>query len=122
MTRQLDCGVRRRVALLGVLAILIQAVLFGWHHHALAFAADGHQTVAAATNAAVPLVPAAEEDGCEICAALHHLSAAPGEFASLPLPTIAGSAMHLPAFILAAQASERGFYARAPPRAQDHCV
>jgi hypothetical protein len=122
MTLRLDSGARRRVALLGVVAILIQAVLFGWHHHALALPALGDPPIAAVAKAAGPSSPAAAEDGCEICAALHHLSAAPGELVSLALPPIAASAPHLPALVLAARTSDRGFQARAPPRAQHHCV
>jgi hypothetical protein len=122
MIRNLDRRVRRRVALLGVIAILIQAVLFGWHHHALALPAVGDQPIVAVANAATQPSPAAAEDGCEICAALHHLSAAPGELVSLALPPIAASALHLPALVLAARTSDRGFQARAPPRAQHHCV
>jgi hypothetical protein len=121
MTRHLDRPVRRRVALLGILAILLHAILFGWHHHGLVLPAQEQQSVAAASTAN-PSTPAAGEDGCEICAALHHLSAAPGEFASLALPPASGSVVQPPELVLAAGPLHHGFYARAPPRAQHRCV
>jgi hypothetical protein len=108
--------IRRRVALLGILAILFQAILFGWHHHPLAPASRGAEPVAHGQGSA-PLSPATAEDDCDICQALHHLNASPGEFAALPLPAGPASALHLPDFVLADRASELPFQARAPPRA-----
>ena len=70
---------RRRVALLGIVAVLFQAVLFGWHHHELGPASRGSQPIVTVSNAALPLSPASAEDECDICMALHHLSASPGE-------------------------------------------
>jgi hypothetical protein len=122
MTSCRNRGARRRVAWLGVLAVLIQAVLFGWHHHALALPTVGDQPFAAIANPASQPSPAAGEDGCEICAALHHLSTSPVEFASLSLPRIAAAAVHLPELVLVPEASGRAFRARAPPRAQHYCV
>jgi hypothetical protein len=49
------------VALLGILAVLLQAVLFGWHHHALALGTPGGQPVATAASAAAPFSPAASK-------------------------------------------------------------
>jgi hypothetical protein len=110
------------VALLGILAVLLQAVLFGWHHHALALGTPDGQPVATAASAAAPFSPADVEDSCEICAALHHLSSSPVEFASLPAPPIARSAVRLPPAVRAGGTPDRGFHARAPPRAQHPCV
>jgi hypothetical protein len=109
-------GVRRRVAWLGVAAMLFQAILFGWHHHELPPAARGAQPVIVAAGQA-PLSPAAADDDCDICQALHHLSAAPGEFVAVAAPTAAGAPLPLPEPIRISRASERAFQARAPPRA-----
>lgn len=104
------------LALLGVFAVLFQAILFGWHHHDLALPSRGTQPVAFA-NSAVPLSPAAPEDDCDICRALHHLTGAPGEFVALAAPPGSASALPLPDLILAERRSEHAFEARAPPRA-----
>jgi hypothetical protein len=109
----------RRIALLGLLAVLFQAILFGWHHHPVPLASRGAQAIAVAANSAVPLSPADAEDGCDICAALHHLSASPIEFVSLLLPTFVGSAAGFCAISFSVRPSERGFLARAPPRGSD---
>ena len=107
---------RRQVALLGVLAVLLQAILFGWHSHPLPVAPRGSQPIALAANSAAPLSPADAEDDCDICAALHHLSASPIQFVSLPIPGAIGSAIDLRAVAFSVRASDRGFHARAPPR------
>jgi hypothetical protein len=107
---------RRRIALLGCLAILYQAILFGWHHHELALASYGTQPAAHGEGSA-PLSPATAEDDCDVCQALHHLRTAPGEVASLPPPTGAASALALPELVLQGRDSQRAFQARAPPRA-----
>ena len=85
MNEPLRRPARRRVALLGCLAILLQAILFGWHHHELALPSHGAPPAAYAEGG-TPLSPATAEDDCDICQALHHLRAAPGEVALLPLP------------------------------------
>jgi hypothetical protein len=106
---------RRAVARLGVFAILLQAILFGWHHHDLVFA--GSLPAPAVHNAAAQPQAIDDEDGCEICSVLHHLTAAPVEFFAAPLPpplallTDSGD----PAFVT--KAAALAFRARAPPLA-----
>src|SRR5262249_58620196 len=74
----------RTAAAIGILGILFQAILFGWHHHPLAFSARG---VTVAVSAANSQFPAAADDDCEICAALAHHHAAPAIVGpSAPLP------------------------------------
>ncbi len=107
---------RRRVALLGIVAILFQAILFGWHHHDLVLSSRGAQPVVHAAGA-VPLSPASAEDDCDICQALHHLTGAPGETAALAPPLATAAVIQPPAVVLADGAAEKGFRARAPPRA-----
>jgi hypothetical protein len=111
---------RRSLARLGIVAILFQAILFGWHHHPLALGGErGGQPVVTAANSAAPLLPGAADDDCDICAALHHLTGAPGEFVFLALPPIAAAAPNLPDPPTITRAPERGFHARAPPRGSE---
>ena len=106
---------RGRVALIGVAAILFQALLFGWHHHGLAWAARGGPA-ASFYDASRPLPTTVAEDNCEICAVLHHQSASPLAFAAPPAPPATASAVTPPARVFRGRASTRGFHARAPPR------
>jgi hypothetical protein len=105
---------RRRVALIGAVAILFQALLVGWHHHPLAL--PGHGGPAASLYSPTqPLAPSTAEDLCEICAALHHQSASPLAFAAPPMPSSAADAIDLPDRAPIGRAWARGFHARAPP-------
>ena len=116
MTKRLHHrAARRRVALLGCVAILFQALLFGWHHHELALASNGTPPAAHGEGSA-PLSPATAEDDCDVCQVLHNLRTAPGEVASLPLLPGAASALALPELVLQGWGSRRAFEARAPPR------
>jgi hypothetical protein len=107
---------RRRVALLGVVAILFQAILFGWHHHPLVLASHGVQPVAHGQGGA-PLSPTTAEDDCDICQPLHNLSASPVEFTALAPPAAAAVVFHLLDLASAGRDFARAFQARAPPRA-----
>ena len=106
----------RRVALIGLAAILFQAILFGWHHHALALPGSSGP-IASIHGADEPLAPATAEDLCEICVVLHQQTAAPLGFflTRSPSATSAASGSIGPVFICRAVA--RGFDARGPPSA-----
>jgi hypothetical protein len=108
-------ALRRRIAVLGVFAVLFQALLFGWHHHPLPLSSHATQSVAS-TKGAAPLSPVSAEDDCDICAALHHVGASPVDFAAVPMPVATASSLPLPVVVLAARLAERAFQARAPPR------
>jgi hypothetical protein len=102
---------RRPAALLGIFAILLQAILFAWHHHPsplssrvpVIAAAGGHET------------PASEDDECQICFALSYHSIAPIDFVvvpprtdvSLPAPTVQAVSAPVAPYLL--------FRSRAPP-------
>jgi hypothetical protein len=116
VTRQLPRAARRRIALAGVVAILFQAILFGWHHHPLVLAAPGVPPAIHGEGSA-PLSPVTAEDDCDICQALHNLSAAPGEFVSLAPPAGALASPTLPEPVRLGRRSPSAFQARAPPRA-----
>jgi hypothetical protein len=106
---------RRRIARLSVFAVLFQAMLFGWHHHSLPAMARSADPVVSIHHAALPLSPATAEDSCEICIALHHLSASPLDFAEPPLPRIGAAVAYLPDRAFPDRAIDRAFHARAPP-------
>jgi hypothetical protein len=106
---------RGRVALVGVAAILLQALLFGWHHHGLRLAVSG-QSSASVYNDLRQMPAAVTEDSCEICAILHHQNASPLAFAAPPAPPAIASAIGLPAPVFLDRADIHGFHARAPPR------
>lgn len=105
---------RRRIALVGVAAILLQAMLFGWHHHAVALPGSSGP-IATLHSATEPLAPATAEELCEICAVLHQQSAAPLAFVEPPKPSVTAALSDLPSPV-AHNRGTRGFDARAPPR------
>ena len=105
----------RRVALIGVAAILFQAFLFGWHHHAVALP-QSSGPIASVHSATQPPQPATAEELCEICAVLHQQSAAPLAFITPPAPPAIPEAADLAASVFCDRAGTRGFDARAPPR------
>jgi hypothetical protein len=100
---------------IGIAAILFQAILFGWHHHAAAFATRG-SPVTSLHNTAQPFSPAAAEELCEICVVLHHQSASPPAFIEAPTQSATLTANDGPAPVLLDRSLTRGFDARAPPR------
>jgi hypothetical protein len=103
---------RTMTAKLGLLAVLFQAILFGWHHHDLTF--PGRLSMPVFENhSATPQI--ADEDGCEICQVFHHLTAAPAEFPAIepPRTTITDSFDRDPAIVRGTAAA--AFQARAPP-------
>jgi hypothetical protein len=104
---------RAMTARLGLLAVLFQAILFGWHHHDLTF--PGRLPMPVVENQSAAAQIADDEDGCEICQVLHHLTAAPVEFPAIepPRAVIAGSVDRDPAMVRGTAAA--AFQARAPP-------
>jgi hypothetical protein len=104
---------RAMTARLGVLAVLFQAILFGWHHHDLTF--PGRLSMPVIENHSATPQIADDEDGCEICQVFHHLTAAPVEFPAIepPRAVIAGSVDRDPAMVRGTAAV--AFQARAPP-------
>jgi hypothetical protein len=75
---------REAVTFLSICALLLQAMLFAWHHHThlLLFrdaAVSGSVVVAKADPASL------SDDDCQICFALSHYAPAPVDFFSAPL-------------------------------------
>jgi hypothetical protein len=104
---------RTITARFGLLAVLFQAVLFGWHHHDLAF--SGRLPMPVVANPDAPPQAVDDEDGCEICQTLHHQIAAIPDFAARPsahaivVGLDAGDAPFIPHSLVCP------FHARAPP-------
>ena len=104
----------KRVALLGVFAVVLQAILFAWHHHDLAFAGRGAPLTLSAP--ASPDSPATVADECEICIALHHQAAAPLAFMVAPVPGLVAAPRAERERVFLVLAEYRAFHSRAPPR------
>ena len=104
----------RGAALLAIFAILLQAALFGWHHHPFPLSSHGAPTVLVPAG---PSTPVLTDDDCQICFALSHHTASRVDFAAAPasapvrLYLPAADAVWVPArfYVL--------FRSRAPPRA-----
>jgi hypothetical protein len=108
---------RRSTALLGIFAVLLQAALFGWHHHLLPLTPSGAPAVLAAHTSGGDPTPVQADDNCQICFALSHHGAAPVALLAAPvsapvplrLAAVETVWAPLPSYIL--------FRSRAPPRA-----
>jgi hypothetical protein len=107
----------KRAALLGVFAILFQAILFGWHHHDLGFTARGTPLTLSAPGSGNSGSPGADAGGCEICIVLHHQAAAPLAFMVPLTPADTASVVYLRDLAFRGRSFEQVFQARAPPRA-----
>jgi hypothetical protein len=105
---------RRGVAFLGIFAILLQAALFGWHHHPLQASSRGAPTILAPAG---PSTPVLADGDCQICFALSHHGAAPVDFVAPPPPIHASVALTAVEAVLAPVAAFLLFRSRAPPRA-----
>ena len=106
---------RRLAARAGLFAVLFQAILFGWHHHDLVFA--GRLTAPAVANPTAPPQAADDEDCCEICQVLHHLTAAPVDAAGAPPPLSVAATATPGETAFAVRTRALSFRAVAPPLA-----
>jgi hypothetical protein len=106
---------QKLAARLGLFAVLFQAILFGWHHHDLIVA--GRLPVPIVEKAPVTPQVVDDEDGCEICQVLHHLTAAPVDAVSTAPPLTLAVATAAPETVFAVRGLPAGFRARAPPLA-----
>jgi len=71
---------RRAAARGGILAILLQAFLFAWHHHAPPFHANTGSAAASKAIPASPVLPGCDDHDCQICFTLGHHGAVPVDF------------------------------------------
>lgn len=110
-------ALRRCAALLGIFAILLQAVLFAEHHHLLPVFLRGAPALATAAPATGHDAPARAGDDCQICFALAHHSAAPVVFVAASPPTHTARRTSAIGAVVAPGAPFLLFRSRAPPRA-----
>jgi hypothetical protein len=108
-------GARVMAARLGLLAVLFQAILFGWHHHDLTL--PGRLSMPVVENHSATPQIADDEDGCEICQVLHHLTAAPVDVAAAPPPLAVARISVAGKTATVARTRALAFRARAPPLA-----
>ena len=108
---------RRRVALLGIFATLLQAALFGWHHHPLPLSSRGTPTILAADPSSGHPTPALMDDDCQICFALSHHAATPVNFLAPPAPGPVPLRLAAAETVRLSVRSYILFRSRAPPRA-----
>jgi hypothetical protein len=107
----------RGTAFLSIFAILLQAALFGWHHHPFPLSSRGAPSVLAVDPSGGHPTPVLADDDCQICFALSHHSAAPIGFVAAP---VCGSALLRVAAVETVWVPVRSyvlFRSRAPPRA-----
>jgi hypothetical protein len=104
----------RSIAVIGIVAILFQAMLFGWHSHALSFSSCGAPWIADVA-AGGPETPAAADRDCEICFALSHHGAVPVDVFAPALPEQTVLQQVVPAPLVISLAAYFLFRSRAPP-------
>jgi hypothetical protein len=108
---------RRGAALVGIVAMLFQAILVAWHHHAPPFhsrAASAATTLAAPIS---PVMPASADHDCEICFTLSHHGAVPVDFFAAKPPEETPLHQTRIAAVDATLAPYLLFRSRAPPPA-----
>ena len=95
-------GGHRVAALTAAFAILVQAVLFGWHHHAIPLRPQAALAVAILAAPTSPVMPAEDDHDCQICFTLGHHGAVPvGFFAAMGTePIFYGMAGEFGAYLL----------------------
>jgi hypothetical protein len=104
---------RRAAASFGLFAVLLQALLFGWHHHDIRV--SGRLPWAVVENPAASPQALDDEDRCEICQVLHHQSATSVDFAAAPRPLAVADRLVAGHPAIAARSPALAFRARAPP-------
>ena len=110
-------GPRRCAALLGIFAILLQAVLYAEHYHLLPAFSRGAPALLTAASATGADAPGRAGDDCQICFALGHHSAAPVGFVGVSPPLHAALRTSALGTAAAPDAAYLLFHSRAPPRA-----
>jgi hypothetical protein len=100
-------------ARLGLFAVLFQAILFGWHHHDPVRA--GHLPMPVVANPTTAPQAVDDEDSCEICQVLHHLTAAPLDWPTAMPPRAPAARILRAAPDFVGQLPTLAFRARAPP-------
>src|SRR5215469_14622274 len=78
--------VHRAAALAGIFAILVQAVLFAGHRHALPYHWQAAPTATSLSAPNSPAPPVSEDHDCQICFTLGHQGIIPVDFIATTPP------------------------------------
>jgi hypothetical protein len=108
---------RRAGAVLAIVALLLQAIVLAWHHHALVFASRHAPDLAGLAVIASPDPPPVADHDCQICFALVHHGAVPVDFFAPAQPAAHTSRRLRTAAILVSLPAYLLFQPRAPPQA-----
>ena len=108
---------RRAAAQIGILAILLHAMLFAWHHHAPPFYANTGSAAASVATPVFPVLPGCDDHDCQICFTLGHHGAVPVDFFATTPPKRAPLHHTDIAAVDAPRAPFLLFRSRAPPLA-----
>lgn len=108
---------RRGCALVGTFAIMLQAVLFAWHHHAASFHVPSTGPTKTLVSPTSPGMPALADHDCDICFALSHHGAVPVDVFAANPPVRALLRRSRLAAVDSSPAPYFLFQPRAPPRA-----
>jgi len=108
---------RRAAALVGILAILLQATLSAWHHHAPPVYSRAALAVTTLAAPPSPVMPSSADHDCQICFALSHHGAVPVDFFTAKLREAASLHQTRIAAVDAALIPYLLFRSRAPPPA-----
>ncbi|MBV9378359.1 MAG: hypothetical protein JO320_25500 [Alphaproteobacteria bacterium] len=72
--------IRQATALAGILAILVQALLFAGHHHPLSYSSQAARNATSLSAPSAPAQPVSEDHDCQICLTLGHQGIVPVDF------------------------------------------
>lgn len=108
---------RRGCALFGAFAVLLQAVVFAWHHHPASFHVWSAGAVTTLVAPTAPVVPALADHDCEICFAVSHHGAVPVDIYAAKPPENAPLPQTRMATVEAPLTPYSLFRSRAPPAA-----
>ena len=108
---------RRSCTLVSTFAILLQAVVFAWHHHPASFHVRGARAVTTLVAPTAPVVPALADHDCEICFAISHHGAVPAIVVVVKPPEHAPLGWSRLAAVETSPAFYMLFQSRAPPLA-----
>jgi hypothetical protein len=109
--------VDRASAALAIFAMLLQAIVCAWHHHALSFASRQSPIVASVAAPTSPDAPLSAEHECRICSANAHHGTLPADVFATALPEGEPVKRLRAGSISAALLSYLLFQPRAPPLA-----
>jgi hypothetical protein len=98
-------------------AILFQAIVFAWHHHAVVLPSQDATAAGSRVVLSSDQLPTAADDDCALCFGLAHHNVTPVDFFAAPLGVRASQPQLLAAAASCPLPSYLFFRSRAPPPA-----